>query len=153
MRIWSIHPQYLDTKGLVALWREALLAKNVLQGKTKGYKNHPQLNRFKNAENAVDCINQYLSDVYDEAVKRRYHFNKNKIEWDFRSNGLTVTTGQVKYETAHLLQKLKSRDVSKYNDLIIQKELLTHPMFHVIDGEIEGWEKFSEERKYRKQNQ
>jgi len=46
MRIWSLHPKYLDAKGLVALWRDALLARHVLQGKTTGYKNHPQLNRF-----------------------------------------------------------------------------------------------------------
>ena len=38
MRLWSIHPKYLGTKGLVALWREALLAQKVLQGNTKGYK-------------------------------------------------------------------------------------------------------------------
>jgi len=44
MRIWSLHPKYLDSKGMVALWREALLAKQVLLNKTKGYKNHPQLN-------------------------------------------------------------------------------------------------------------
>ena len=47
MRLWSIHPKYLDTKGLLAVWREALLAKKVLENKTKGYKNHPQLERFK----------------------------------------------------------------------------------------------------------
>jgi hypothetical protein len=28
---------------LVAVWREGLLAQAVLQGKTNGYKNHPQL--------------------------------------------------------------------------------------------------------------
>ncbi len=68
MRIWSIHPKYLDTKGLVALWRETLLAKNVLTGNTKGYKNHPQLLRFKNTENPLDAINQYLTEIYKEAV-------------------------------------------------------------------------------------
>ena len=47
MRLWSVHPKYLDSKGLVALWREALLAKQVLEGGTKGYRNHPQLDRFK----------------------------------------------------------------------------------------------------------
>jgi hypothetical protein len=26
MRIWTVHPRYLDPKGLVAAWREALLA-------------------------------------------------------------------------------------------------------------------------------
>ncbi|WP_368086417.1 pyrimidine dimer DNA glycosylase/endonuclease V [Nitrosomonas sp. Nm34] len=26
MRLWSIHPKYLDAKGLLALWREGLQA-------------------------------------------------------------------------------------------------------------------------------
>jgi hypothetical protein len=79
MRIWTIHPKYLDRIGLVALWRETLLAKHVLEGKTKGYKNHPQLNRFKNTDNPVDSINQYLTIVYQDSVKRGFHFNKDKI--------------------------------------------------------------------------
>jgi hypothetical protein len=29
-RIWSLHPKYLDARGLVALWREGLLAQAVL---------------------------------------------------------------------------------------------------------------------------
>ena len=37
MRLWTLHPKYLDPQGLVALWREALLARAVLQGKTRGY--------------------------------------------------------------------------------------------------------------------
>jgi hypothetical protein len=32
MRLWSLHPRYLDAKGLQAVWREGLLAKKVLQG-------------------------------------------------------------------------------------------------------------------------
>jgi hypothetical protein len=64
MRIWSIHPKYLDTKGIVALWREALLAKNVLEGKTKGYKNHPQLDRFKSASKPSDAINYYTYPLF-----------------------------------------------------------------------------------------
>ena len=79
MRIWSLHPKYLDTKGLVALWRETLLAKHVLEGKTKGYKKHPQLNRFKCAAVPLDCINQYLSVVYEEALRRGFNFTKNKL--------------------------------------------------------------------------
>jgi hypothetical protein len=78
MRLWSLHPEYLDTKGLVALWREALLAKHVLEGKTKGYKNHPQLDRFKQSVSPVEMINQYLAEVYIEASKRNYNFNKEK---------------------------------------------------------------------------
>jgi len=77
MRLWSIHPKYLDTKGLVAVWREALLAKNVLKNKTKSYKNHPQLKRFKNKP--ITIINSYLKTIYDEAKNRNYNFNKNKV--------------------------------------------------------------------------
>jgi hypothetical protein len=46
MRLWSVHPRYLDRQGLTAAWREALLAQKVLTGTTRGYRNHPQLVRF-----------------------------------------------------------------------------------------------------------
>src|SRR5664279_1767699 len=95
MRIWSLHPKYLDSKGLVALWREALLAKNVLEGKTIGYKNHPQLNRFKQAKRPLEAINQYLSEIYLESVIRSYNFDKQKINWSFKKSKLPVTTGQL----------------------------------------------------------
>ncbi|MGP1680491.1 MAG: pyrimidine dimer DNA glycosylase/endonuclease V [Giesbergeria sp.] len=36
MRLWSLHPQYLDSKALVALRREGLLAQAVLAGLTRG---------------------------------------------------------------------------------------------------------------------
>jgi hypothetical protein len=47
MRLWSLHPCYLDRQGLLALWREALLAQKMLQGQTRGYRFHPQLERFR----------------------------------------------------------------------------------------------------------
>ena len=140
MRIWSLHPQYLDAKGLVALWRETLLAKHVLEGQTKGYRNHPQLKRFKATKNPADSINQYLSVIYEEAQKRGYNFDRSKINWNFETIKLSVTSGQVKYETSHLLKKLKLRDESRYMDLLIQKEIATHPLFELTDGGIEEWE-------------
>jgi hypothetical protein len=42
MRVWSLHPQHLDGKALVALWREGLLALAVVQGRSCGYRHHPQ---------------------------------------------------------------------------------------------------------------
>ena len=84
MRLWSLHPSLLDTKGLVALWRESLLAKNVLENKTKGYKNHPQLIRFRTFANPGDAINYYLSEILKEAVRRNYNFDRTKINWDFK---------------------------------------------------------------------
>ncbi|PJB59693.1 MAG: hypothetical protein CO098_02075 [Bacteroidetes bacterium CG_4_9_14_3_um_filter_41_19] len=140
MRIWSIHPKYLDTKGLVALWRETLLAKNVLEDKTKGYKNHPQLIRFKNAKNSLQGINQYLSAVYQESLTRGYHFNRDKFNIDFPPQILTVTKGQIDYEMQHLLKKLDIRDFKKYNELKSQKNIEPHPLFKIIEGEIEAWE-------------
>lgn len=140
MRIWSIHPKYLDTKGLVALWRETLLAKHVLEGKTKGYKNHPQLNRFRNSSNPVDCINNYLAIIHEEATSRQYSFDKNKVNWKFRERYLTVTAGQLKYEASHLLGKLQLRDHKKYKELKKMASFEPHPLFKVIDGAIEDWE-------------
>ena len=140
MRIWSLHPRYLDTKGLVALWRETLLAKNVLLGNTKGYKNHPQLIRFKNAVNTNDAINQYLSEVYKESLRKGYNFNKEKINWNFSQSQITVTKGQIEYEKNHLLKKLEIRDKQKHLQILQETEIETHPIFRVIEGEIEEWE-------------
>ena len=140
MRIWSLHPKYLDAKGLVAVWRETLLAKNVLEGKTKGYKNHPQLNRFKAAKNPVDAINQYLSEIFIEASNRNYNFDKQKINWKYKKSELTVTIGQLNYEIMHLLNKLQIRDIIKYEQLKSNTKFNSHPLFKVIDGEIESWE-------------
>jgi hypothetical protein len=140
MRLWSLHPKYLDAKGLVAVWREALLAKNVLEGKTKGYKNHPQLNRFKAAKNPVDTINQYLSEIFFEASNRNYNFDKQKINWKFKKCKLTVTIGQLNYEVRHLLNKLQIRDAVKYGQLKTNTQFDSHPLFNVIDGDIENWE-------------
>lgn len=140
MRIWSIHPKYLDAKGLVALWREALLAKNVLEGNTKGYKNHPQLTRFKNSKSPIKSINQYLDVIFQESVERGYHFNKNKFTNIFEPVSLTVTTGQIDYEMQHLLKKLQTRDASRYDKLVDLRNITLHPLFEIIQGEIEEWE-------------
>lgn len=140
MRIWSLHPKYLDTKGLVALWRETLLAKHVLEGKTKGYKNHPQLNRFKNAKQPLDAINHYLSEVYLEAKARNYNFDREKIDWNFKKSKITVTNGQMKYEIAHLLHKLENRDMDKYLASQSIAVFEPHPIFEVLQGDIEDWE-------------
>ena len=140
MRIWSLHPKYLDTKGLVALWREALLAKHVLEEKTKGYRNHPQLNRFKNCPRPLHAINFYLSVVQQEARKRNYVFDKNKIEWSFEECKLPVTSGQIEYEVQHLKNKLLNRDPVKLQEISTTRVFQSHPLFTVIQGVVEDWE-------------
>lgn len=140
MRLWSIHPKYLDTKGLVALWREGLLAKKVLEGNTIGYRNHPQLVRFKKAANPVNAIHCYLSSIHEEATARGYRFNRHKINWQFEPVQLLVTTGQMKYEREHLLRKLEVRDINRFGEMSILDHLEPHPMFKIVEGEIEEWE-------------
>jgi len=145
MRIWSLHPKYLDAKGLVALWRESLLAKNVLEGRTVGYRNHPQLTRFKQAKRPFDSINHYLSEIYLESEKRNYNFDMQKINWHFKKSKLTVTTGQLNYEVKHLLVKLKTRDINKYEELRTKSTFDINPLFKLVSGDIESWELLSDE--------
>ncbi len=141
MRIWSFHPQYLDSKGLVALWRETLLAKKVLEGKTKGYLNHPQLNRFKTTKEPINSINFYLEAVWEEAKRRNYNFDESKFEKINKIDKIELTTGQLNFETNHLLNKLKIRDINKYHDNKKLGVFEIHPLFKLIDGDIETWEK------------
>jgi len=138
MRIWSLHPKYLDAKGIVALWRETLLAKNVLQNKTKGYKHHPQLNRFKESKYPLAAINFYLSYVYDEAVSRGYNFDKKEFRLSNKRIKLKVTSGQIEYEAKHLLKKLKIRDPKRFKKLKSVNVFEPHPLFRVVPGKIEG---------------
>src|SRR4051812_40823909 len=104
MRLWSLHPQYLDAKGLVALWREGLLAQAVLVGQTRGYRNHPQLERFRNGPVAIAA---YLHHVVDEADARGYKFDRSKLPRRKSALPIGVTDGQLRFEWRHLLTKLR----------------------------------------------
>ena len=141
MRLWSLHPQYLDAKGLVALWREALLARRVLQGRTQGYCRHPQLERFKAGPNPLAAIEVYLQGVYTEAVRRGYHFDSRKVDSMALCTPLCVTEGQLRYEVLHLKQKLKGRDRACYQRLVDVPDIQAHPLFQVVEGDIEAWER------------
>jgi len=141
MRLWSLHPRYLDGKGLVALWREALLVKKVLENKTKGYKNHPQLNRFKASAKPIDAINYYLKLVWLEAKKRNYNFAKIKFKEIIDVEKIVVTDGQINFERTHLLKKLKLRDENKYYEIVDLTNFKINPLFYQVKGDIEPWEK------------
>lgn len=140
MRIWSLHPSLLDAKGLVALWRETLLAKHVLQADTKGYKNHPQLIRFKSASDPHAAIHLYLQIVYEEALRRGYSFDPTKFVKQLGKVRICVTHGQVMYEHAHLMKKLRTRDPKKYVENMSMSTIPIHPIFVSTAGTIEDWE-------------
>jgi hypothetical protein len=141
MRLWSIHPCYLDGKGLVALWREGLLAQKVLLGNTKGYRNHPQLIRFRETSDPPGAIGIYLGHVAEEADKRGYRFDRDRIADSSYLVEIPVTKGQIEYEFRHLLGKLNKRSPEIYKKYKMIKGIRLHPMMKRINGEIEPWEK------------
>ena len=139
MRLWSLHPSALDGVGLVALWREGLLAQKVLLGRTKGYRFHPQLERFRASNNPVAAVSTYLWAIADEARARDYKFDASKIARRKSAILIPVTQGQLDYERVHLSRKLQDRDPRKLRELRASK-LKPHPMFRVVSGGIEPWE-------------
>ncbi|MBS7638514.1 hypothetical protein KEJ49_06510 [Candidatus Bathyarchaeota archaeon] len=135
MRLWLIHPKYLDCRGLVAVWREGLLAKKVLEGKTMGYRNHPQLAIFKGYEKPVDLINAYLFQIYLEARRRGYNFDFSKIEHLNLKEVVSITKGQLKDEFRLLLEKLKVRDKRKFEEIkdLELDSVKPNPIFRVLE--------------------
>lgn len=141
MRLWSLHPSLLDPKGLVALWREALLAQKVLRGQTKGYRFHPQLERFRKSGCPVKAISAYLWDIHAEAARRGYSFDSSKIARKPAPVSLPVTQGQLEFEREHLKAKLRSRAPAWLETVRLDQPIVAHPIFTVVGGAIEPWER------------
>jgi len=144
MRLWTVHPKYLDAKGLVALWREGLLAKAVLEGKTSGYKKHPQLIRFRDHTLPVAALCEYLRSVLVESRRRGYCFDATKLPSGTAPvDPIEETLGQTAYEWQHLLNKLKGRDPDRFHRLSGLKHPEPNPFFAIIPGGIRPWEKIT----------
>ncbi|MDO5746467.1 MAG: pyrimidine dimer DNA glycosylase/endonuclease V [Actinomycetaceae bacterium] len=168
MRLWSLHPSYLDRRALVACWRETLLAQKVLQGLTKGYRNHPQLDRFKATDDPLAAIGVFLDGLWDEATARGYHFDRSKIvcpptgarlatergQRDLSTTSdrpahrtpseiqIPVTTGQLEYEMKHLRAKVEVRAIEEIGRLNVGTGEVPkpHPLLRVVSGDVEPWE-------------
>lgn len=140
MRLWSLHPRYLDAKGLVALWRESLLAQAVLAGRTRGYREHPQLVRFRETSDPKSYIAAYLRAVHTEAVRRGYRFDERKIGSEDVIESLIVTRGQLNYEWEHLVNKLGTRSPAWLDRLGDNPEPGPHPLYRVVAGGVAEWE-------------
>ena len=142
MRIWSLHPSYLDWMGLGAQWREALLAQKVTEGKTKGWKNHPQLDRFKYYPKPMEAVGFYLKGIHNESLKRDYKYNYSKILYpNTVVDPINLTQGQLHYEFEMLQERLKKRSHEKYEENLGITGLRAHSLFKVVPGLPEKWEK------------
>jgi len=141
MRLWTLHPQYLDAKGLVAAWREALLAQKVLAGDTKGYRHHPQLARFQAQDDPLAAIALFLAGLAEEAQNRGYHFDSGKILPKKSKRQMLETSGQLLYEWSHLQAKLHVRAPQMLGQLRHITMPEPHPLFCIIPGEVRDWER------------
>ena len=141
MRLWSLHPRYLDSAGLVALWREALLARAVLRGKTRGYRHHPQLDRFRGHGSPKRAISAYLAAIHAEASARGYVFDRSKVGPVCKIGVISVTRGQLDREWAHLLRKLSLRSPAQFEKLARVRRPVCHPSFRVRPGPVAAWER------------
>lgn len=151
MRLWSLHPQHLDRAGLVACWREALLAQAALLHPDGGYGRHPQLERFRAAPVPLATAGRYLEALADEADARGYAFDRRRIRVrrpDALGEGtapdavslLVVTDGQLAHERAHLLAKLDAR-APEAAARLRAAALRPHPSFVVVPGPVAAWER------------
>lgn len=148
MRLWSLDPALLDRQALVACWRESLLAQAVLLGRTRGYTAHPQLERFREHPQPGTAISAYLHGLRDEATRRGYRFDEQRISQrpDRRVRDtarITVTTGQLDLEWQHLLNKLAVRSPEHRDQLDLTEPPAPHPLFVVVPGDVASWERAS----------
>ena len=146
MRLWSLDPALLDRQGLVACWREALLAQAVLLGGTAGYTAHPQLERFRAHPDPTAAISAYLHGVRDEATRRGYQFDAERIARPLdqatrEATRIVVTSGQLELERQHLLRKLAVRSPGYRPMLASTGTPAAHPLFVAVPGDVASWER------------
>ena len=141
MRLWSLHPRYLDPQGLTAAWREALLARAVLRGETRGYRSHPQLDRFRAHAAPRRAIDAYLAAIHAESVNRGYRFDASKLGRAAVVAPIAVTRGQVAFEWTWLLQKLATRSPEVHARWASLERPRCHPLFRIRAGAVEPWER------------
>lgn len=148
MRLWSLHPSFLDRQGLLGQWREAIQAKNALLNP-----DHPsniwharQLQRFKESPAPMRNIAIFLHVVADEMILRGYHPNVSLIPYypEKIPHYISVTSGQVDYEIKFLQAKLEKRNPTflprLWNIRLLMFNQL-NPVFKEVGGDIEPWEK------------
>ena len=140
VRLWTLHPKYLDPRGLVALWREALLAQAVLRGQTRGYVHHPQLRRFRETPAPVGAIASFLRNVHAESVLRGYSFDREKISRRKYDGTIVVTRGQLDYEWERLKAKLQARAPKWLAEIESVSKPEPNPLFLILPGRVAEWE-------------
>ncbi len=141
MRLWTVHPKYLDRQGLLAVWREGLLAQAVLAGQTQGYRHHPQLHRFRAQPDPLAAMGTYLAAIQAEAAQRGYRFDASKIHPARMAATMAEHDGQLQHEWQHLLAKLAMRDPARHQQHLALHVIDPHSLFYIVPGPVQAWEK------------
>lgn len=130
MRLWSIHPKYLDKHALIALWREGLLAQKALSGKGLVDEANVQLVRFKKSANPVRAIGSYLSFVASEGAKQGCKLNHERIlQPNFEAKFMTTDVAQMELEVEQLKARMKTRNKDKFKLLTDVHKFEANPVF------------------------
>jgi hypothetical protein len=107
-----------------------------------GWKNHPQLDRFKYHPKPMEAVGFYLKELHIESQRRGYNYNYSKILYpNSQVETITITMGQIDYEFKILQDRLKKRTPLKYDENLGVTKPEAHPLFKVIPGLPEKWEK------------
>ena len=111
---------------------------------TRGYRHHPQLQRFQAHASPRFAINAYLAAIHSEATARGYAFDKRKIGPVRSVDSISATTGQIAYEWQHLMAKLAVRNQALRRHWRKVRKPLCHPLFKPVPGAVEQWERIAQ---------
>lgn len=136
MRLWTLHPKYLDSEGLMAVWRDALRARRLLKEETDGDSDHPQLTRFRETDHPADAIECYLQTVFEEARERDVSFDASKLHTPVRNVRIEETEDRLLYEWHRLLDKLRERQPPLFRKIKDLERPDAHPMFTIIEDDV-----------------
>ena len=83
----------------------------------------------------------YLDAVRQEGDSRGYALAAERINRARCGGRLTVSRGQIEHEWRHLRRKLTARDPRWLAALGPVTRPRAHPLFRVVAGEVEDWER------------
>jgi hypothetical protein len=138
MCLWSLHPEYQDPRGLVALWREALWCRRFSEVKG-AVMSPPSIGSFSGFGVARRPLPRYLYVVYAEAERRGYHFDVQRIPSEGHVDCVEVTHGQLAYEREYLKQSC-NRSPSWLTSIESASIPKPHPLFCIVSGTVAEWE-------------
>ncbi len=146
MKLWSLHPRHMDHTRLLALWRTALAARDIIEGRASDYRVDRSIYRFMGRLDSDRAINTYIYYIWLEAKGRGYRFareealKKELIDTEIK---IPVTSGQLLFEAWKLLTKISQTNPDWISRLAIEKCFEANPVFRVVEGLPDPREKIS----------